>query len=990
MTAPSTITSRFSKDAPVSMAQGRHEELIIAQGNNIRPARWDGSAAAVDAGMDAPAAAPVATLNGPVKYYVARVDINKPGACYYAPPEVTFQLDGTKERACKAAAYLNQSAVGEIRVLDGGKGYTAAPSVELSDSHGKGAVIQAILDEGTDTGGTGEIDCNDRKTGLTSWEIVENGGNDARFTGLGPVADWSGETDLPINGNGNFTYTLPFWVANSATRLANCPNPPQSIGYTNKLQYTVSGMKTGTCAVLRLSWYQGVFLASCTGPTGAGVSFFLGATRITTAAAYRRGKNFSDDSTVRVTIRPVIGDQGKPIVVEGMTRGNDNNVEAPRYKVKELKLVNGGSGYLVAPQIKITSDSGFGAYGTCTVKNGKIVSVTLENSGGGYKTAPKVEVVSGGAEAFAVARPHLRGVYQCYYRYVDDTPEDKGGPIPSNLSPVTEIDAGEGKASVSWTFAAPTGRAKKVELWRSTGDQALTLYKVAEVTGTTFSDSLTDEELRDPDRDGYAAMPIVLPNGAVNANRFGVPPSDKAVVVRFQDRHWYGVDTSGEEPNTLYYSEVDEPESVPDSNEIILQQNSRDADRLRAMIPFGSALLLMQERHSYSLTFAKTPLLDAQVTPIAYRGCVNQRCWDIYDGMCYVLDQYGIYGIAPTGQIENLSDSIENLFRDHVDYGSMKWAFLLVDAKTKTLRAFVPFKEDNPAGYPTRVLCYSLDSKAWWYEKYPQRITGGAQVRLSNGDFRCAYAGQSGPLLLNEGMADLGRGSVVSVALVNGGTGYRTPPTVTATGGSGAEFQASINAQGSVTAIWINSPGYGYSGGGLTISAPDDPKATNKTTAVAVYTTTDKTSDMPLYPTYRFKGGNAELISESLDPKAASEMQRGITLAYDPQPNTCEVALRTYYNNSHSPRYNVAPRNRGVGFTHSTVDAGARYDMAAPTQSTGADSGVATAMFTGRTLADVKSADRHIAVELAGARKNADTVTFYGLEIAGTAGKAGG
>jgi hypothetical protein len=969
------------------MAQGRHEELIIAQGNNIRPARWDGSAAAVDAGMDAPTAAPAITANGPALHYVARVDMTKPGACYYGPPEVTFSSGGSSTRPAKAASYLNQSAVGEILVLDGGKGYSEQPSVELSDSHGKGAVIEAVLDG--DGSSAPEDPTNDPKTGITDWEIIENGGQDALFAGIGGANATPFYVDLPITRNGTFTYTWWYYIRNAAATRIVCFTPPY-IGYTNILTYTVSGVTTGSGAVLRIQWNGGSFNSSCTNAGGASTFFYDGAPSLRLAERRRYGAGYSDKSTIRVTINPILGDSANKVIIEGLTRGNDNNAGAPRYKVKELLLKNGGSGYLVAPQIKITSDSGFGAYATCKVKNGKITEVTLENGGGGYKTAPKVEVVSGGAEAFAVSRPHLRGTYQCYYRYADDTAEDKGGPIPSNLSPLKEIDAGEGKASVSWTVPAATGRAKKIELWRSTGNQATTLYRVTTLTGTTFTDDLTDDELRDPDRDGYAAMPIVLPNGELNANRFGVPPSDKSVVVRFQDRFWYGVDTSGDEPNHIYYSEVDEPESVPDANEIILQQNARDADRLRAMIPFGSALLLMQERHSYSLTFAKTPLLDAQVTPIAYRGCVNQRCWDIYDGTCYVLDQYGIYGIAPTGQIENLSDSIENLFRDHVDYGSMKWAFLLVDAKTKTLRAFVPFKEDNPSGYPTRVLCYSLDSKAWWYEKYPQRITGGAQVRLSNGDFRCAYAGQSGPLLLNEGMADLGRGSVVSVALVNGGTGYRTPPAVTATGGSGAEFQASINAQGSVTAIWINSPGYGYSGGGLTISAPDDPKATNKTNAVAVYTTTDKTSDMPLYPTYRFKGGNAELISEALDPKAASEMQRGITLAYDPQPNTCEVALRTYYNNSHSPRYNVAPRNRGVGFTHSTVDAGARYDMAAPTQSTGADSGVATAMFTGRTLADVKSADRHIAVELAGARKNADTVTFYGLEIAGTAGKAGG
>lgn len=976
------VTQRFSRERPVSMAQGRNGELIVVQGNGIRPARWNGDGEAVDAGMNAPTAAPTVALQGGPLYYVARVDITKPGACYYAPPVVTFASDGSSARQAKAASYLNQASVGEIRVLDGGKGYTTQPSVELSDTHGKGAVIEAVLDG--DGSSPPEDPTDDPKTGLTDWDIVENGGSNAQFAGIGGVNGRFFYYDLPINGNGTFEVPLYYYVRNADRTQIFCFS--SRTGFTDKLRYTVSGMSSGSGAILRIRWFGGAFISACV-QFGREENFYEGAARLDTAERQRYGAGYSDNDTVRVTINPIRGDSSKKVVIEGMTRGNENNAASPRYRVKELVLKNGGSGYLVAPQIKITSDSGFGAYATCKVKNGRITEVTLENSGGGYKTAPTVEVVSGGAEAFAVARPHLRGTYQCYYRYVDNTPESKGGPIPSNLSPLKEVDAGEGMASASWTVAAPSGRAAKAELWRSTSNQATTLYRVASISGTTFSDSLTDDELRDPDREGYAAMPIVLPNGELNANRFGIPPSDKSSVVRFQDRFWYGVDTGEDEPNHIYYSEVDEPESVPDSNEIILQQNARDADRLRALIPFGSTLLLMQERHAFSLTFAKTPILDAQVDPIAYRGCLNQRSWDIYDGVCYVLDQYGIYAITPTGQVENLSAPIDNMFRTDIDFSKSTWAFMLVEAKTKTLRAFVAFKEDSSSGHPSRVLCYSLDTKAWWVEKYPQRVSGGAQVRMSNGDFRCIYAAQSGPVLLNEGFSDLARGSVVSVSLTNGGTGYRTPPAVTATGGCGATFQASINNEGNVTAIWITSPGFGYQNGSLVIGPPNDPNAENAVQATAAFTATPLSVDIPLYPTYRFKGGSAPYATESNDPKAATDTQRTITLHYEPQQKTCEVSLRTYYNNAASPRPNVALRTRGVGFSHSLVDNAARYDLAALTGTTGSDSGIASALFAGRTLADIQSSDKYISVELVGARKSTHPLTFYGLDIAGVAGK---
>ena len=975
------LTERFSGEAPVSMAQGRHGELIIAQGGGVRPARWIGEGEAVDAGMDAPATAPQVNAIGPAEYYVARVDVTNPGACYYAPPAVTFSessgiaLAGPAGRGAtaptppSAAAYLSQASVSEVQVINGGKRHRSPLTVELSDTHGKGAIIEAILDEPADD------PLNSRKTGITTWEVV-SGGDGSTFAGGFGVP-----FTIIVDGNGVFRLRAGPWFRTSGPSGYTCTfwGPTNVSGFTTDLVGTAAGWTSGTGAAVRLEFTGNRLLHVC-----QGVNFWTGATSFTHEVA-RYGHGYSDEDTIVLTLFPLTG--GAPIILHGMTRGNPNNTGGPRYRVKALKLIDGGSGYLVAPQLKIVSQTGFGAFATCKVKDGKITEVILENGGGGYASPPTVEVLSGGAEAFAISRPHLRGKYQCYYRYVDATPEDSGGPIPSNLSPVAEVDAGEGKRQLSWGVQPPSGRAYKVELWRTTSNQATTLYRVASIWSGPFYDDLTDEELRDPNRNGYAAMPIVLPNGEVNANRFGIPPSDKAVVVRFQDRMWYGVDTSGKQPNTIYYSETDEPESVPDTNEIVLQQNARDADRLQAMIPFGSVLLLMQERRSYSLTFAKTPILDAQVTPLAYRGCLNQRCWDIYGGVCYVLDQYGIYGIQPTGQLESLSDAIDNLFRTEIDFSKSTWSFVLVDAATKTLRAFVAFKEDNSAGYPTGVLCYSLETKAWWVEKYPQRVSGGTQVRLSNGDFRCVYAGQTGPLLLNDGHADLGRGSVVSVSLTNAGTGYRTPPAVTAAGGCGATFQASITKQGSISAIWITSPGYGYSGGSLFIEPPNDPNVQNPQQAAAVFTATPLSSDTPLHPTYRFKGGAAEYVTEAQDPRAASDSPRTITLHYEPQPQSSEVSLRTYYNNSPSPRPNVAPRNRGAGFSHSTVDNAARYDLAAATATTGADTGIASAMFTGRTLADIQSGDKYVAVELVGARKSAHPLTFYGIDIAGAAGK---
>jgi hypothetical protein len=983
-----TVTTRFNGSKPITAAQGRYGEVILVQGGGVRPARWSGVGAAVDAGMNKPVAAPTIALNSLPLYYVARVDVSKPGACYNKPPVVTLSggaaavANGGRE--AKTLAYLSQGGVYEIAVQDGGKGYPEPPSATLSATHGSGANIKATL--------AGPADPDPKRgspyTGITQWEIVEQpaGTNPVLNCPSGDVARFAATNcvniDLPIDGNGTFTVEAGSAYVRKRGALGTIDpcNPPAEF-FTQSITYTVSGVTAGTGAVLRLRWDGAVWYNTCAGPLGNGASLWYGATELESAEPHMWGAGYGATEDIRVTIDSIYGEEAQ-VVIEGYAASNPKNTMSRGHSLAKLDILSGGSGYVVAPAISIASDTGFGAYATCTVAGGAIASVKLENSGGGYRLPPTVTAVSGGAEAFVVARPHLRGKYQCYTRFVDATPEGSGGPIPSSLSPVREVDAGEGARSMTWSVPAVTGRAALVELWRTSSNQATTLYRVTSTSAASFVDSLTDEELRDPDRAGYAAMPIVLPNGEINANRFTPPPSDKAVVVRFQDRFWYGVDTGGAQPNTVLFSEVDEPESVPESNELVIQQNAAQADSLRALIPFGPTLLLMQSRHAYSLSFSKQPVLDAQVAPIAYRGALNQRCWDIHNGVCYVMDQYGVYALAPSGGVEPLSDAIDDIFNDRIDFSKSDWPFVVVDHAASTLRAFVAFKGDDSReeqdGYATKALCYSIASKAWWIESYPTQVRSAAHVRLASGDFRCAYATPHGAFLLDEGAVDVGDGSVESVVLTNRGTGYKLPPVVTATGGVGATFQASVDSSGSLSAVWITNPGFGYAPGSLSISPPDDP---NGTQAVATFSVAGEAD--PMYPTYRFKSGCMAYPSDSDDPKAAAQHPRGVSLLYKPQPSACELSLRTYYNNAPHPRPNVAPRSRGVGFSYDTVDNAARLDMAALTVRYGYDTGVAKAMLAGRTMDDIASADRHVAVEMLGARKNAAPVEFYRLDVEG-------
>lgn len=476
------ITARFSPDRPVSSAQGKHGELIVVQGHGVRPIRTDGEIPGVDAGMDAPAVAPTIAVNTPARYYVARTDVYKPGLCYYEAPAVTFSsskgVDAAYGRVAKASAFLNQSSLGEVRIDDGGKHYLDQPSVELSETYGKGAVLEATLDGvGAGTGS------GDPYTGITEWKIVQAPPY-INSAGVDDYKTWyyaeNGETEISLTEtqspppSSGVRFGVPqggLWNG-----LINC----SSVGAKDGFSYTVSG-GSGTGASVALTFSGAEWSCSI----GTSATLWRGARTLLSVRAVNYGSGYKDEDIVVVRIKSGSGDSDRDIILHGIASGNAQNTAAPTHSVQSVTIKSGGSGYLVAPQIKFLSNSGFGAYATCKVKDGKIVSVTLENCGGGYKTPPSIEVVSGGAEVFAVARPHLRGKYQCYYRYIDDTPESQGGPIPSNLSPVLEVDAGEGAQSISWVVPQPTGRAKKLELWRTTSNQATTLYRVAsmELTG---------------------------------------------------------------------------------------------------------------------------------------------------------------------------------------------------------------------------------------------------------------------------------------------------------------------------------------------------------------------------------------------------------------------------------------------------------------------------------------------------------------------------
>lgn len=168
--------------------------------------------------------------------------------------------------------------------------------------------------------------------------------------------------------------------------------------------------------------------------------------------------------------------------------------------------------------------------------------IVLELGITGPTLAPDVETDTGTGAAFA-------GNYWCAYRYVD------AEGIPSSLSPTTCVVA-VANDGFNWIPAAqgvdgivkPTEtRPTKVQLFRTTADQADVFYQVAELTLTDFTgiplQYLTDDEADATllAKDADEILPVLNDDRSLSARRFEPPPNDMAVCVEFQGRTWYGV-----------------------------------------------------------------------------------------------------------------------------------------------------------------------------------------------------------------------------------------------------------------------------------------------------------------------------------------------------------------------------------------------------------------------------------------------------------------
>lgn len=833
------------------------------------------------------------------------------GVGYSATPTVTFSGGGGTGAA--GICHMAGTHVERVSLTSGGSGYTSDPTISFStndETYIAKAKVYAHTDTfrpmtffrsrtndvyGVDGMGRGlRWDAKNyrmqpiglRKPSIKPGVVKLAAADQLRLAAIQIQEGGTGYTDIPtvtLTGGGSPTQqgTAVARIGTGSVRAIQVKNRGQ--GYTTQPRITITGGQgggavlsvtvTGTVASVEIT-NQGSGYTSVPTVTfsGSNVADAVGTAVVT------------DEKVTSVTINTA-GTCDGPVTIAFSGGGGSNAAGTVTcvFKVESIAVSSGGNGYFADTNVEFTRDTNDsllgGAVATATTDgNGTINAVAVENKGT-YNIAPTAKIAGVQSTASAIMSKSLTGKYQCFIRYFDNTPATERGPITSSIGERTEIDCGTGSNGLTWSFSHGDDiddRVAGMQLWRTTGDQIVLLYKVTEILRTdaaftgTYLDTIDDGSLKDPGRAEFGIMPITLPSGAINARRFTPPPPNFAVAVMFQDRAWYAVDTTGFAPNLCAFSEVDEPESVPGSNGLTIQESINDSDALVGLIPLGSLLIAAQSRHLYAIQYVSQPIIDASVVLACYRGMLNSRCHGIINGVAYIADGAGIYGFDGNRE-EPISVPVDNLFRNgEIDFTKKDKFFIKTEIPTRTLRFFYCNSTDT---YPHRALCYCIASQAWWKEEYGKAVSSGTNTN-KDGKLQNIYGSQAGTIYKPEGDSD----------------------------------------------------------DGLTIS-------------------------------YLMHTGNLPLSN-------ADNGSRTVNVVYSPTVDASELNLKLHYNNSVTSRNNAIQTRPGTAFRATTE--GGVIDMKNSVSELGDSTGLARANYSGRVDPLSAGGDKHLAIAFSGTQSTSN------------------
>ena len=411
----------------------------------------------------------------------------------------------------------------------------------------------------------------------------------------------------------------------------------------------------------------------------------------------------------------------------------------------------------------------------------------------------------------------------------------------------------------------------------------------------------------------------------------------------------------------LLYSEQDEPESVPLTNTITLQENTGDDDKIVGAHQYGTNLYVLTERHKYAVRWSEQPLIDGTAALVDDRGAFNHWCFAIYENTAYAMDDAGPYQFTIDGGSTPIGEAIQNLWTansgDRIDFSKKDKFFIQCDRAEEKIHFFVMFTSDTGT-YPQRRLTLNLRTGTFDPCKFVNEF-GAA----------CYFMNSSKPRVLlgakNEGLYLMDEGTTEGVvAHVRGSPTSANSTVITDTT---ASFPAGVI--GASVSI-IDGTGKGQT---RLITA-----YTGTTLTTSSWTTTPDTTSVYLVGAidYQWRSKRFEFVENP------DENFRRARVSYLPTTGNFWADLRLYFNNDSSPVTFDVSQNMGDGVV---IEETNRQDVKLKFQT--ADSALENSVgfhqfdFSGR-LCDQAHTDRWVAVELRGYQGD-DAIEVYAVDVQG-------
>jgi hypothetical protein len=192
----------------------------------------------------------------------------------------------------------------------------------------------------------------------------------------------------------------------------------------------------------------------------------------------------------------------------------------------------------------------------------------------------------------------------------------------------------------------------------------------------------------------------------------------------------YAIRPTSDNQRSIVYSEAGLPEAWPPTNSLVLNYTG---DEITGLISKSTFVYILERRHVHKMAYQTDPADDGTVSLVAYRGCLNQRCWQSVDNVLFLLDGQGIWAFDGQGGADAKSTKVQEIFRPDsvgakINWKESKWFHSSHDRAGETLRWFVVLQGTD---YPQHAICYNYRQDRWWIEEYPITITASTLARVS-------------------------------------------------------------------------------------------------------------------------------------------------------------------------------------------------------------------------------------------------------------------